>query len=75
MEAPPAARIKQRFPSRCGNTCTLSPAAGLNSSFGRMALGILPRISTAKLKGSLPKGKHPISVEAIQAGAAETIRR
>jgi antitoxin PrlF len=40
---------------------------------------ILPKIPTARLKGSLQKGKRPISVEtmngAIRAGATESARR
>jgi len=43
------------------------------------AVVILPRISTSKLKGSVPKLDHPVSIEemdrAIEAGATKRFRR
>jgi antitoxin PrlF len=74
-----AVKDKPPSPKPYARACTLKPGDRFKFFFHPDGVIILPKISTSRLKGIIPKPARSVSLEeidaAIEAGATERFRR
>jgi len=79
MEATLSSKGQATIPKAVRERLSLKPGDRFKFFFHPDGVLILPKISTARLKGNIPKPVRPVSLEqidaAIETGATERFRR